>query len=222
VVTIARIHNDLGTKFGVPRQSGLNNHLQSTIVFEPEFRNPEALRGLEGFSHIWLLWDFSEAHQEKWTPTVRPPRLGGNKRMGVFATRSPFRPNNIGLSSVRLTAIELTSAHGPVLHVEGADLMDGTPILDIKPYLPFTDCHPEATAGFTEQTQSLRPLTVNIPEIVAKDFTHSQLEALKEILASDPRPHYQNDPTRIYIMVYAGKEIHFQVSGTLLSVILPQ
>ena len=222
MVTIAHIHNDLGSKFGVPRQSGLIERLHSTIVFEPEYRYQEALRGLEGFSHIWLIWDFSLAHQTGWSPTVRPPRLGGNKRMGVFATRSPFRPNNIGLSSVRLTRIELSTPQGPVLHVEGADLMDGTPILDIKPYLPFTDSHPEATGGFTDETMAERPLNVEIPPTLAQRFSPAQLLTLKYLLAGDPRPRYQEDSARIYTLVYAGQEVKFRVSNGLLSVILPQ
>lgn len=218
---IAHIRNDLTTKFGAPRQSGLIPQLEATIVFEPAYRNAEALRGLEGFSHIWLLWDFSETHQTVWSPTVRPPRLGGNKRMGVFATRSPFRPNPIGLSSVRLTGIEFSTPEGPVLHIEGADLMNGTPILDIKPYLPYTDCHPEATAGFAAEAAQQPLLKVVIPPVLEALFSPRQMEALREILASDPRPHYQNDPTRIYNMVYAEREIHFRVDGQVLSVILP-
>lgn len=221
MIPIAHIHNDLATKFGAPRQSGLIPQLEATIVFEPAFRNAEALRGLEGFSHIWLLWDFSEAHLTEWLPTVRPPRLGGNKRMGVFATRSPFRPNPIGLSSVRLTGIEHSTLEGPVLHIEGADLMNGTPILDIKPYLPFTDCHPEATAGFAMEAAKQPALEVVIPPAVETLFTPRQAEALREMLASDPRPHYQNDSSRIYNMVYAGHEVRFRVDGQVLSVILP-
>lgn len=216
---IARIHTDFKTKFGVPRQSGLVNELKAQIVFEPEYRNAEALRGLEGFSHIWLLWDFSQAHQEGWSPTVRPPRLGGNKRMGVWATRSPFRPNHIGLSSVQLTAIQTDTPQGPVLEVRGADLMDGTPIYDIKPYLPFTDCHPNATGGFAqEQNEAIAPLQVIIPEELKSQLGEERTKALEGVLAADPRPHYQNDPSRTYAMEFAGKEIKFRVNGNTVLV----
>ena len=219
---IARIHTDFKTKFGVPRQSGLVNELTGRIVFEPEYRNADALRGLEGFSHIWLLWDFSEAHREGegWSPTVRPPRLGGNKRMGVWATRSPFRPNNIGLSSVRLINISPNTPEGPVLEVSGADLMDGTPIYDIKPYLPFTDSHPEATGGFAqEQNEAIEPLLVQLPESLEQSLSIEKLNALKGVLAADPRPHYQNDPDRIYAMEFADMEIKFRVIGHTLIVL---
>ena len=216
---IAHIENYLHTKFGVPRQSGLVEDLESRIVFEPEYRQPEALRGLEGFSHIWLLWDFSEAHRPTWSPTVRPPRLGGNRRMGVFATRSPFRPNPIGLSSVRIKRIELHTPQGPVIHVAGADLMDGTPILDIKPYLPFTDCHPDATGGFTDETRLQEPLQVEIPTELGHQLTPQQAEALREILANDPRPHYQDDPDREYGMEYAGRDIKFKVNNNRVEIL---
>ena len=219
---IARIHTDFKTKFGVPRQSGLVNELTGRIVFEPEYRNANALRGLEGFSHIWLLWDFSEAHREGegWSPTVRPPRLGGNKRMGVWATRSPFRPNHIGLSSVRLINILPNTPEGPVLEVSGADLMDGTPIYDIKPYLPFTDSHPEATGGFAqEQNEAIEPLLVQLPESLEQSLSIEKLNALKGVLAADPRPHYQNDPDRIYAMEFADMEIKFRVIGHTLIVL---
>lgn len=219
---IARIHTDFKTKFGVPRQSGLVNELTGRIVFEPEYRNADALRGLEGFSHIWLLWDFSEAHREGegWSPTVRPPRLGGNKRMGVWATRSPFRPNHIGLSSVRLINISPNTPEGPVLEVSGADLMDGTPIYDIKPYLPFTDSHPEAKGGFAqEQNESIEPLLVQLPESLEQSLSIEKLNALKGVLAADPRPHYQNDPDRIYAMEFADMEIKFRVIGHTLIVL---
>lgn len=218
---IARIHTDFKTKFGVPRQSGLVNELTGRIVFEPEYRNADALRGLEGFSHIWLLWDFSEAHREGegWRPTVRPPRLGGNKRMGVWATRSPFRPNHIGLSSVRLINISPNTPEGPVLEVSGADLMDGTPIYDIKPYLPFTDSHPEAKGGFAqEQNEAIEPLLVQLPESLEQSLSIEKLNALKGVLAADPRPHYQNDPDRIYAMEFADMEIKFRVIGHTLIV----
>lgn len=219
---IARIHTDFKTKFGVPRQSGLVNELTGRIVFEPEYRNADALRGLEGFSHIWLLWDFSEAHREDegWSPTVRPPRLGGNKRMGVWATRSPFRPNHIGLSSVRLINISPNTPEGPVLEVSGADLMDGTPIYDIKPYLPFTDSHPEAKGGFAqEQNEAIEPLLVQLPESLEQSLSIEKLNALKGVLAADPRPHYQNDPDRIYAMEFADMEIKFRVIGHTLIVL---
>ena len=219
---VAKIHTDFKTKFGVPRQSGLVKELKGRIVFEPEYRNPEALRGLKGFSYIWLLWDFSEAHRdgENWSPTVRPPRLGGNQRMGVWATRSPFRPNNIGLSSVRISKIDLHTSEGPVIEVEGADLMDGTPILDIKPYLPFTDSHPDAKGGFAEeQNQKTEPLTVEIPSDIEKLFNADKLKALRGVLAADPRPHYQQDPERIYALEFADWEVKFQVKGNNVVVV---
>lgn len=228
---IAHIETDFDTKFGVPRQSGLIDSLEGRIVFEPDYRIPEAFRGLEGFSHIWLLWDFSEARLDtlpttspsatvrKWSPTVRPPRLGGNRRMGVFATRSPFRPNNIGLSSVELIRIDLHSPDGPVLFVRGADLMNGTPIFDIKPYLPFTDSHPDATGGFTDLTRAQQSLEVIIPDGVAARFNESKLNALREVLSEDPRPHYQADADRIYGMEFAGQEVKFRVEGNTLKVL---
>ena len=213
---IARIHNDFSTKFGLPRQSGLAPSLRSKIVFEPAYRVPEALRGLEGFSHIWLIWGFSES--KGWSPTVRPPRLGGNVRMGVFATRSPFRPNPLGLSSVRLEAIEKDGDNGLVLVVSGADLMDGTPIYDIKPYLPGADAHPEATSGFVgEHPQVLLEVEI-APELVAA-LSDAQLATLREILAQDPRPAYhagQPDANRTYGLSYAGRDIHFIVEGSLI------
>ena len=211
---IAKIHTDFRTKFGIPRQSGLVKNLKGRIVFEPEFRNAEALRGLEGFSYIWLLWDFSEAHRDdkSWSPTVRPPRLGGNQRMGVWATRSPFRPNNIGLSSVRISKIDLHTPEGPVIEVEGVDLMDGTPILDIKPYLPFTDSHPDAKGGFAEeQNKKTETLGVEIPSDIVCLFDTERLEALRGVLAADPRPHYQEVPERTYALEFASYEVKFQV-----------
>ncbi|MBQ7796570.1 MAG: tRNA (N6-threonylcarbamoyladenosine(37)-N6)-methyltransferase TrmO [Lachnospiraceae bacterium] len=214
---IARIHTDFPTKFGIPRQSGLITDLKAEIVFEPEYRNADALRGIEEFSHIWLIWEFSEAVRESWSPTVRPPRLGGNKRMGVFATRSPFRPNAVGLSSVRLDSVELTTDRGPVLHVSGADLMDGTPIYDIKPYLAFADSHPEATGGFTDQTREYG-LNVEIPEELELSVEPEKRDALRAVLAHDPRPSYQNDPDRIYGMEFAGYEVKFRVSDMVLTV----
>ena len=205
---IARIHNDFPTKFGLPRQASLAPSLRSKIVFEPPFRIAEALRGLEGFSHVWLIWEFSES--EGWSPTVRPPRLGGNVRMGVFATRSPFRPNPIGLSSVRLEAIEDDGANGKVLVVAGADLMDGTPIYDIKPYLPGVDSHPEATDGFVGANRQ-QLLTVELAPELAASLTDNQRATLCEILAQDPRPAYHDDPGRTYGLSYAGRDIHFMV-----------
>ena len=210
---IARIHNDFPTKFGLPRQSSLAPSLRSKIVFEPPFRIAEALRGLEDFSHIWLIWGFSES--EGWSPTVRPPRLGGNVRMGVFATRSPFRPNPVGLSSVRLEAIEDDGANGKVLVVTGADLMDGTPIYDIKPYLPGVDAHPEAADGFVgAHRQQL--LSVELSPELAANLTDNQRATLCEILAQDPRPAYHDDPHRNYGLSYAGRDIHFTVVDQLI------
>ena len=210
---IARIHNDLPEKFGLPRQAGLAPSLRAMVVFEPAYRIPEALRGLEAFSYIWLIWGFSES--EGWSPTVRPPRLGGNVRMGVFATRSPFRPNPIGLSSVRLEGIEKDGANGPVLVVSGADLMDGTPIYDIKPYLPGVDAHPDAADGFVGAHRQVL-LDVDVaPELAAK-LSENQLAALREILAQDPRPAYHNDPGRVYGLAYAGLDIRFSVTENSL------
>ena len=214
---IARIHSDFSSKFGVPRQSGLVDALESPIVFEPEFRNPDALRGLEGFSHLWLVWVFDQAIRETWSPTVRPPRLGGNQRMGVFATRSPFRPNPIALSSVKLAGIEQTSEFGTVLKIRGADLMDGTPILDIKPYIPYADSHPDAVGGFASAPAG-ETLKVHIPPELMALVPENRREALRGVLAQDPRPHYQDDPERIYGFGFAGLEIKFSVDGTHLIV----
>ena len=214
---IARIHSDFSTKFGVPRQSGLVDALESTVVFEPEYRNPDALRGLEGFSHLWLVWVFDQAVRKDWSPTVRPPRLGGNTRMGVFATRSPFRPNPIALSCVRLDRIEQTADRGTVLHIRGADLMDGTPILDIKPYIPYADCHPEALGGCAAAPAGAT-LQVVIPEDLEAHIPTDRLEALRGVLAQDPRPHYQNDPERVYGFGFAGMEVKFSVGGDVLTV----
>lgn len=214
---IARIHNDFSAKFGIPRQSGLVDSLLSTIVFEPEYRNPDAFRGLEGYSHIWLIWQFSEAVRKDWSPTVRPPRLGGNTRMGVFATRSPYRPNAIGLSSVRLEQVELHTKQGPVLYVSGADLMNGSPIYDIKPYLPYCDSHPEAKEGFTGSVE--RPkLQVEISEVLLERFPEERRESLLAVLAQDPRPAYQDEPDRVYGMEFAGFEIRFKVDKSRLTV----
>ena len=215
---IAHIHTEFPTKFGIPRQSGIIGSLQGTIVFELEYRSPEAVRGLEEFSHLWLLWEFSEAKRDGWSPTVRPPRLGGNVRKGVFATRSPFRPNPIGLSSVRLERIETDSALGPVLHVSGADLMDGTPIYDIKPYIVYTDSHPEAVSGFAVQPAEYL-LDVTIPEELLDRIPEAQRESLIAVLAHDPRPQYQDDPERVYGMEFAGMEIKFTIHEKQLNVI---
>ncbi len=215
---IARMRSDFSGKFGIPRQSGLVEELRSTIIFEPEYRNADALRGLEGFSHLWIIWQFSEAVRSDWSPTVRPPRLGGNTRMGVFATRSPFRPNHLGLSCVRLLGIEETAEHGTVLHVGGADLMDGTPIFDIKPYIPYADCHPEATGGFTDQADEYL-LQVDFPAALLKHLPESKQAAAVEVLRHDPRPSYQRKPDRIYGLTFAGFDIRFQVTENRLTVI---
>ena len=207
---IARIHSDFPTKFGIPRQSGLVKGLRATVVFEPEYRIAEAVRGLEDFSHIWLVWQLSPAVRQDGSPTVRPPRLGGNRRMGVFATRSPFRPNAIGLSSVELERIEYTKDLGPVLHVSGADLMDGTPIYDIKPYLPYADSHPEARGGFAQAVER-RELAVDFPTELLEQVAEDRREGLVELLKQDPRPAYQKDPKRIYGFPFGGLEIKFTV-----------
>lgn len=214
---IARIRTDFPTKFGIPRQSGLVDALKARIVLEPAYRNPDALRGMEAFSHLWLIWQFSEAVRPEWSPTVRPPRLGGNTRMGVFATRSPFRPNPIGLSSVRLLQVEWDTPQGPVLHISGADLMDQTPIYDIKPYLPFTDSHPDAVGGFAEPVRDYR-LSVSIPSPWRERIPAALLAPLEAVLAQDPRPSYQQDPERIYGMPFAGMDIRFVVCGDVLTV----
>ena len=212
----ARIHTDFPTKFGVPRQSGLVEALEATVVFEPEYRIPEAVRGLEEFSHIWLIWQFSQSRG--WSPTVRPPRLGGNRRLGVFATRAPFRPNPIGLSSVRLTGIERHPALGPVLHVAGADLVDGTPILDIKPYIPYGDCHPDAAGGFTDRT-ARQVLEVVLEEPWRSLVPPQRLDALTGVLAQDPRPSYQHDSSRVYGLGFAGLDVRFTVDEGVLTVV---
>ena len=216
--SIAHIHTDFPTKFGIPRQSGIIESLQGRIVFEPEYRNTEAVRGLEEFSHIWLIWEFSEAVREDWSPTVRPPRLGGNVRKGVFATRSPFRPNPIGLSSVKLEKVEIDPKLGPVLHVSGADLMDGTPIYDIKPYIAYTDSHPEAVSGFASKPAEYL-LEVDFPDTLLQKVNPELRESLIEVLAHDPRPQYHNDPERVYGMEFGGMEVKFKVDGILLSVV---
>ena len=215
---IAKMRSDFPTKFGIPRQSGLVDSLRSTIVFEPEFRNPDALRGLEDFSHLWLIWQFSEAVRQGWSPTVRPPRLGGNTRMGVFATRSPFRPNNLGLSSVKLIGLEETREYGTVIHVAGADLMDGTPIFDIKPYIPYGDCHPDATGGFTDTAGDFL-LQVDFPAPLLEKLPQDKREAAVGVLSHDPRPSYQRKPDRIYGVGFAGFDIRFTVKDNILSVL---
>ena len=218
IQVIARMHSDFATKFGIPRQSGLVEELRSTIVFEPEFRNADALRGIAGFSHLWIIWQFSEAVRTGWSPTVRPPRLGGNTRMGVFATRSPFRPNNLGLSSVKLLGVEHTQEYGTVLHVGGADLMDGTPIFDIKPYIPYGDCHPEATGGFTDTAGEFL-LQVDFPPALRNILPQDKQAAAIGVLSHDPRPSYQRKPDRVYGITFAGFDIRFTVKDDTLTVI---
>ena len=214
---IARMHSDFSTKFGIPRQSGLVEQLRSTIVFEPKFRNDDALRGIEDFSHLWIIWQFSEAVRSDWSPTVRPPRLGGNTRMGVFATRSPFRPNHMGLSSVKLLGVEHTAQHGTVLHVGGADLMDGTPIFDIKPYIPYSDCHTDATGGFTDSAGDFL-LNVDFPPDLLNKLPEEKQEAAIAVLSHDPRPSYQRKPDRVYGLTFAGFDIRFTVQDETLTV----
>ncbi len=215
IKVIARIRSEFPEKFGIPRQSGLVGALRAEVVFEPEYRNPDALRGIEGFSHLWLIWQFSEAVREGWSPTVRPPRLGGNARMGVFATRSPFRPNALGLSCVKLEGVE-QRAEGAVLVVSGADLMDGTPIYDIKPYLPYADCRSEAVGGFAPARGE--ELRVDFPPELLARVPEDGREALCGVLAQDPRPHYQSDPQRVYGMSFAGLEVRFRVAEGVLTV----
>ena len=214
---IAHIHTDFPTKFGIPRQSGIVNTLKGMVVFEPEYRKPEAFRGLETFSHLWLLWQFSEVVRDTWSPTVRPPRLGGNKRMGVFATRSPFRPNAIGLSSVKLNSIDVHPEWGTVLMVSGADLMDKTPIFDIKPYVPYTDSHPDAVGGFADAHKD-DSLNVNFPEVLLNQIPKDHRDALWGVLEQDPRPSYHEDPSRIYGLDFAGFNIKFKVRESMLTV----
>ena len=214
---IAHIENDFSIKFGIPRQSGLVNSLRSRIVFAPEYRNPDAFRGLEDFSHVWLIWEFSQAVRQKWSPTVRPPRLGGNTRMGVFATRSPFRPNPVGLSAVQLEEVVLHGADAPYLVVSGADLMNGTPIYDIKPYLPHIDSHPDARGGFAVPAAEHR-LKVVFPEQWLEKVPEQLRDGLTEVLAQDPRPSYQHDPERIYGFGFARLEVKFTVDGDVLTV----
>lgn len=214
---IAKMRSDFPTKFGIPRQSGLVESLRSTIVFEPEYRNSDALRGLEDFSHLWIIWQFSEAVRQDWSPTVRPPRLGGNTRMGVFATRSPFRPNNLGLSCVKILGIEHTKDMGTVIHVSGADLMDGTPIFDIKPYIPYSDSHPDALGGFTDTAADFL-LEVDFPAQLLNRLPEGKHAAAKEVLSHDPRPSYQRKPGRTYGLTFAGFDIRFTVEEKTLRV----
>ena len=216
---IARVRTDFPSKFGIPRQSGLIEALKGTVVFEPKYRDATALRGLEGYSHLWLIWQFSESVMERWSPTVKPPRLGGNTRMGVFATRSPFRPNPLGLSCVKLEGIETGTPEGPVLRIAGADLMDGTPVYDIKPYLPYADCHPEATGGFSEKIAP-RPLDVEFPPELLSLMPPDKRQAIIEVLAQDPRPGYHSgDASRRYGVQFAGFDVRFVVEGALLRVV---
>ncbi len=215
---IARMKSDFPSKFGIPRQSGLVEQLHSTIIFEPEFRNADSLRGLEDFSHLWIIWQFSEAVRKEWSPTIRPPRLGGNMRMGVFATRSPFRPNNLGLSSVKILGLEQTANYGTVIHVGGADLMDGTPIFDIKPYIPYSDCHQDASGGFTDNAGNYI-LDVKISDNLMQKLPETKRTALLGILSHDPRPSYQKDPKRIYGISFAGFNVRFQVKDSVLQVL---
>ncbi len=217
VQPIATMRSDFPTKFGIPRQSGLVDSLRSTIIFEPEYRNPDALRGLEDFSHLWIIWQFSQSVRNDWTPTVRPPRLGGNTRMGVFATRSPFRPNSLGLSCVRLVSLEQTERYGTVIHVAGADLMNGTPILDIKPYIPYSDCHPDALGGFTATADDFI-LRVDFPDAMLAMLPDDKREAAVAVLSHDPRPSYQRSPDRVYGLTFAGFDIRFTVDGETLTV----
>ena len=217
LTVIAHIENDFHDKFGIPRQSGLLPEMESRIVFEKEYRDPSALKGIEGYSHLWLLWEFSENKRENWSPTVRPPRLGGNKRVGVFATRSPFRPNPVGLSSVKLQRIEHTADRGDVLVVTGADLMNGTPILDIKPYVRYTDSHPDAVSGFADAVKDYA-LTVEDPDNLLAALTENDRASVRTLLANDPRPSYQDDENRRYGVAFGAWEIRFSVTGTVLTV----
>ncbi len=214
---IATMRSDFSTKFGIPRQSGMVDSLRSTIVFEPEYRNADALRGIEDFSHLWIIWQFSESVTDRWSPTVRPPRLGGNTRIGVFATRSPFRPNSLGLSCVKLIGLEETRDLGTVIHVAGADLMDGTPIFDIKPYIPYADAHPDALGGFTSSARDFI-LKVNFPDDLLSKLPKEKQTSIVDLLSHDPRPSYQDDPERIYGLSFAGFDIRFSVEKETLRV----
>lgn len=218
ITPIAHIRSDFSSKFGIPRQSGLVDELEAEIIFEKEYSVPEAFRGLDGYSHIWILWQFSECADKEWSPTVRPPRLGGNKRMGVFASRSPFRPNSIGLSCVKLISVEETEENGVVLKVSGADLLDGTPIIDIKPYLPYVDSHPDATGGFALQEKE-GSLEIVFPEEFLSVIPENKQDALRAVLKQDPRPQYQNDPNRIYGLEFAGFDVRFRIVDEVLTVV---
>lgn len=218
VKPIAHIRTEFPSKFGVPRQAGLVEELRAAVVFEPEYRVADAFRGIDGFSHLWLIWEFSLSKREGWSPTVRPPRLGGNRRLGVFATRSPFRPNPIGLSCVRLIEVEWDAPDGPVLHVAGADLMDGTPIYDVKPYVPYADCRPDAVGGFASEAPA-EALAVSIPEELLVKVPEGRRVALAHVLALDPRPSYQDDPERVYGFGFAGLEVRFSVRDGALTVV---
>lgn len=215
---IAYFRSPFATKFGVPKQSGLVDSLQGTIEFVPQYRNADALRGIDEFDYLWLVWEFSANKHAANSPVVRPPLLGGNVRMGVFATRSPFRPNRLGLSSVRIANVELDTTRGPLIHVLGADLMDGTPIYDIKPYVAYADCHPDARSGFVDK-HAIRRLTVIIPQTVSSKFNDSQLEALRKVLELDPRPQYHDDAKKVYGMMYAGIDVKFCVADGVLTVV---
>ena len=221
---IARFHSPFSSKFGIPKQAGLVEELEGSIVFEPEYRNPDALRGIDGFDYLWLIWEFSANKHQANSPVVRPPVLGGNEKMGVFATRSPFRPNSIGLSSVRLSKVEWETAQGPVIHVKGVDLMDGTPIYDIKPYVVYADAHPEARSGFVDTRKWERLDVIMSDEVYAHllrlGLTTDKIEVLKKVLAQDPRPHYQKNPLKVYGMPYEGIDIHFTVCDGVLEVLL--
>ena len=215
---IAYFRSPFATKFGVPKQSGLVENLHGTIEFVPKHRSADAIRGMEGFDYLWLIWGFSANRHAATSPVVRPPLLGGNVRMGVFATRSPFRPNRLGLSSVRIANVELDTTRGPLIHVLGADLMDGTPIYDIKPYVAYADCHPDARSGFVDK-HAIRRLTVIIPQTVSSKFNDSELEALRKVLELDPRPQYHDDPKKVYGMMYAGIDVKFCVADGVLTVV---
>ena len=218
VKPIAHIKSDFSSKFGIPRQSGLVDELEAKIIFEKEYCVPDAFRGLEGYSHIWILWLFSECTDKEWSPTVRPPRLGGNKRMGVFASRSPFRPNSIGLSCVKLISINETDENGISLTVSGADLLDGTPIIDIKPYLPYVDSHPEASGGFALQEKE-GSLEIAFPNELLETIPKDKQKALTAVLKQDPRPQYHNDPERLYGLEFAGFDVRFRIADNVLTVV---
>ncbi len=215
---IAYFRSPFATKFGVPKQSGLVENLMGTIEFVPQYRNADALRGMEEFDYLWLIWEFSANRHAATSPVVRPPLLGGNRKVGVFASRSPFRPNRLGLSSVRISEIELDTTRGPLIHVLGADLMDGTPIYDIKPYVVYADSHPDARSGFVDKN-AIRWLEVVVPDAVASRYSSDELAALRKVLSLDPRPHYQDNPEKVYGMMYAGKDVKFRVEGDVLTVV---